>query len=190
VRGFFWILSYILLFVGVIAALTTAIMASKQLGKALGSTSGSGHTQEAGLPVGSRFPDLSMRDLDGEQLRLGTWPLLVLVQCAIMDQSDIDAFSSFLTVIPERARSSTLVSAIGPEETLRPVAQAILPARLVFDRDLHVEAALRSRLRPFVAVVVDGVVQARSPFSSIVEMGTIVSAALIESDPERLQPVP
>lgn len=163
-----WITSYVILHVGVIAALAVSLVAARQFGR-IGSPSVA-EESSGGLPVGANFADLSLTNTRGQTVRPATWEFAAILQVAIASPEDVTPFAELASVLPDALRGTTVVSAIGRTEFFKQVEELIGPVHLVHDTDRILELNLRTDFRPHALILQSGQVIGARTFESLADL--------------------
>ena len=190
--GTFWIVSYVLLFIGVLAALAVAFAAVRELGvlsermqsvEVAAAGDFADPSVSTGIRIGSEFPRLDLVNLLTDMpTRIETWPRALLLHVVVSDRSDVAVFSQLRTVLTANVIDKTVVSAVGGSGYLWEIARAIEPATLVHDAQLEVDIAIGTRYRPYAVFLVAGRVVAARPFGSPDDLGDFVTEAQLIAD--------
>jgi hypothetical protein len=183
--GTFWIISYVLLAVGALAALSVAFAAVRELGilaervqnVELSIAGDFADPQvSTGIRIGSQFPKLELTDLlSNTPVRIDAWPQTLLLHVVASDRSDVAVFAQLPAVLPPDLQPHTVVSAVGGSSSLWEIAREIAPSQLVHDSELEVDLALGTRFRPYAVFLMEGKVMAARPFGSPEDLGDFVA---------------
>ncbi len=186
--GTLWIISYVVLFAGVLVALAVSLATARHLGQVI---VGGGHDDgrddpHAGLALGSAFPDLVIKDLEGRELRPATWPAALVCQVVVRNAHDVAVFEALPALIPPQLHESTVISAYGDPALLAEAARLAVPMRFSHDADLIVDHAVKTKFRPHAVLVLGGRVVGTKSFASPPDLQDFVVATLAEHAPHLL----
>lgn len=185
-NGTLWIASYVVLWIGVVAALAVALNLAHQLGRFLSGAHSSGGSEEPpghGLPSGIPFPHVQVVAIDGSVVEPAGWERAVIIQVVVRSPEDVEALAALGQFVPTDLLSATIVSAIGRSDLLDEVQDVIHPAVLVHDRELTVESILRTKYRPHAVVLSGGRVLQAKTFGSGLELGDFILHSLNQAHP-------
>lgn len=175
--GNLWILSYVILFIGMLAALATSLAVARQIGRVVISEDrGHRDNSDAGLAPGVPFPPLELETIQGTIVRPHRWKSGLLLQIAVTSDFDVRQTLQFEAEAPSTFAATVLVSAIGPPDYLEEIQRKSSHLSVYADGHHQVAASIRTTLRPYALFIREGQVASACTFAAIDDLQTLVNA--------------
>lgn len=163
--GGFWIASYVILYVAVIAALVVGLGVATQLGRVMvGGSSGVDDTERR-LLVGDVIPDIVLSS-GSDEVRIRQCEAAAILQVAVMNGESVTQIETLMSSV-DPITGWLIISAIGPELLISRLADAARsrPQTIVWhDGEGQVSRMLGTDRRPILLVCQEGVVRSESSF--------------------------
>lgn len=155
-RGGFWVFSYVVLFVVVLANIALSLTIARQVGRVLRVSAEDPETRGAdpagpGVKPGDALGMVEVVDVaSGIAVRPSEWSQSIILQTVLFEAQDVERLRALRDALPSLLRQSTVVSLnVGPEELI-PLAETLAPLKVTSDQSHRLEAALRTKVRPYI----------------------------------------
>jgi hypothetical protein len=181
VRGGLWVASYVMLYAAVLATLAVSLAVARQVGRILQAPLSRDLLEKIGpgLVPGTGFPDIEVVDVTtGDTLRPGAWTQGAIVQTVIFERDDVQRLSRLAQSLGSGLASRTVLSINASHEELIALSQELRPLRLTNDPGGQLQAALRSKLRPYGVVLARRTVVAARQLGGLGDLEEMINEAL------------